>query len=354
MKKVHYILIIGLLTANYVFSQELELFPRHNLKKDIDVIYYPFRNGLQMIEIDNYSKYSFHQMQYFDKGYVPPYHGKKVNEYFFRDTMGLIIKSFNTNCDHDSISKVFNPVGFVNRNNHSTTLWNDYYQIGKLSGYYDVYENSNQGIIDSLGNIVIPITYKAIIHKPNCFLVNKDKKWRLITINNFQLHAGSFDDYHERNPLIFFTIKNKLAFLYNYQTGMKNDLSIWDDIKMLAQGYEGLVWVKKNDKWGLWNYNNNTQVLSFDYDSGSYFSYFFSKEDQKVIIVSKNGKYGLISLAFNQPMMILKCEYDKIYGSKEKAGPPYFFKTGYITTEKNGHKLEYEINELLLAKTKIN
>lgn len=350
MTKLYHILILGILTTHCSFGQIQALFPQDRSVTANEIIYYPFSEGLQMVEIDYYSGYRFHQMQYSRMGYVPPYPEKKVNEYFFRDTLGQMVKSFNASCDIDSLSKMLVPVPFVNRDNHRTTIWDDYYHIGKLSGYYDVYEGSRQGIIDSLGNIVIPIVYQEIFHKPNCFLVNKNGQWSFVTAENYELHPDFFDDYHERHPLIYFSNKNRLAFVYNYQTDLKHNLSNFDDVRMLAQGVEGMAWVKKGGKWGLWNYVDNTEVLPFDYDSGNYFSYFFATEYQTMVIVSQNGKFGLISLHNTEPRVVLMCEYDKIYPSKTKSGPPYSYKEGYITVEKNGEELEYELNKLPLRK----
>jgi len=319
-------------------------------QNDDGFIYYPFRNGLQMVEIDNYSGFQAHQMKYYDKSYVPPYPGKSLNEYFFRDTSGKIVKHFNGNYNIDSVAKTLKPITFVNKKSHGITLFDNTYETVDFNGFYNVFEGSSQGVIDSLGNIFIPIEYTYIIHKPNCFVVQKNKKYSLITIKNHKLNTDFYDNYHERAPLIYFSNGNKFCVVYNYETGFLDTLSKYEDVRMLGQGYEGLAWIKKNNKWGLWNYLNNTQLLSFDYDSGEYFSYFFGENYRKAVIVSQNGKYGLISLMENKPMIILKCEYDKIYPSRTQINPPSSFKEGYITVEKNGKISEFEINILPLTR----
>lgn len=301
-----------------------------------------------MIEIDNYSGYQAHQMKYYDKSYVPPYFGKSINEYFFRDTSGKIVKHFNSNYNIDSIAKNLKPITFVNKTKHGSALFDYSYESAYFNGFYNVYEGSSQGIIDSLGNIIIPIEYNYIIHKPNCFVVLKNKKCSLFTIKNHKLNTDFYDDYHERAPLIYFSKGDKLCMVYNYKTGVIDTLSKYEEVKLLGQGYEGLAWIKRDNKWGVWNYLNNTQLLSCDYDSGEYFSYFFGENYRKTVIVSQNGKYGLISLMENKPMIIFKCEYDKIYPSSTQINLLSSFKVGYITVEKDGKISEYEINKLPL------
>lgn len=352
LKKILGILFVAFLGIHPGIGQELELLFGKQEDSKLEVFYYPFYDGMQMIEVDYYSGYRLHQLRFHDMGYVPTYPGKSINEYYFRDSMGGITKAFNTETDLDSLSKNLKPLDFINKEDHRTTFWDDYLQSGRIDGHYNVYDSTGQGVIDSMGNVVIPMIYEAIFHKPNCFLVSQGQKWGLISTENYELQVGFFDDFYERDPLIYFAEKGRLLFVYNYENGIKHDLSVWEDVRMLAQGSEGMAWVKQDGKWGLWDYVNDTGVLPFAYDSGNYFSYFYSDETLKTIIVSQNDKFGLISLAHDKPMVLFNCEYDKIYESREKVGPPYRYKSGFITTEKNGQSIEYVVKELRLSELK--
>lgn len=357
MKKKQFILTIFILHFGVCFCQINETFflskPSVN-STEIGVFYYPFIEGVQMIEIDYQTAYYAHQAPYFNKGYVPPYHGKKINEYIFRDTTGQIVKIYNMYEGLDSISMVLKPVAFFNKENHITSTWDDYYQQGKLSGYYNVFQDDKQGVIDSLGNIVVPMAYNYITHKPNSFLIHSNSEVAIIPLSNLEKKVDFFDNYHERRPLIYFSKNEKLTEVFNYNKSTFTDLSNYEDVRLVAQGYEGLAWVKKNGLWGIRNFNNDSQLLSCTYDSGNYFSYFYQSKYRMVVSVWQNGKMGLISLDDNKPMVILDCKYDKIYASKRKNGPPYGYKEGYISVEINGETYEYEINNLSLTKLKNN
>jgi hypothetical protein len=101
-------LILALVTLSFTagFSQTAESFFLNRLSDDTtpnNIFYYPFNDGVQLIEIDYITGYNWHLAQYHDKGYVPPYSGKKINEYLFRDSLGEIIKSYNVDGSIDSI-----------------------------------------------------------------------------------------------------------------------------------------------------------------------------------------------------------------------------------------------------------
>ncbi len=307
-----------------------------------------------MIEIDNQALYNAHIDAHRDKGYIPPYHGKKTNDYIFRDSTGIIVKTYNTDDNLDSILTTLKPIGFVNMQSHASRYWDTYYEQGQLSGYYNVYQNKKQGVIDSLGNIVIPIMYNYIQHKPNSFLVHTDSAMAVVVLNNIDRNLDFYDKYHERKPLIYLVRNDTFLQIYNYYESSFIDISHYEDIRWIGQGYEGLSWIKQNGLWGIRNFKNDSELMPSIYESGHYFSYFYTPEYRMVVSVSQNGKTGLLSLENDQVMEILPCIYDKIRASRNEQGPPYGYKTGYITVELNGKKHEYEINKLPLTKPKTN
>lgn len=341
--KIFFLLLIGFQST---YGQFLEQSFEEVGAYKAEVIYYPYQHNVQLVEIDYYSGYSMHLFQYHDRGYVPPYRGKSINEFFFRDTSGKIIRWYNTSKSIDSFQATLEPTTYSNRVNHKTTQWNTYNQTGKSHGYYNVYKDSMQGIIDSLGNVVIPCAYDYIIHKPNCFLGSKNSRWALIKLKSQTQDTTTFQEYHVRDPLIYFSNNRKLVSVYNHESQVQTDLTELEDIRLLSQGTEGMAWVMRDGKWGLWNYKTNTEVLRSEYETGGYFLYLFNEKYGKVVRVSKNGKYGLISLENDQPKVLLRCEYDKIYPTKESKGPPYDYKLGFVTAEKEGQIYEYDLKSI--------
>jgi hypothetical protein len=159
----------------------------------------------------------------------------------FRDSLGEIIKSYNVDGSIDSIKMLLQPTDFINKKNHNTTLWDDYYQQGKLTGYYNVFQDNKQGVIDSLGNIVVPIKYNYVQHKPNSFLVHSDSGIAVINLLKQDKKNEFFDRHFERKPLIYLIKNDKFLQVFNYDNSTYTNLSDYEDFRWIGQGYEGLA-----------------------------------------------------------------------------------------------------------------
>jgi hypothetical protein len=133
------------------------------------------------------------------------------------------------------------PTDFINKKNHNTTLWDDYYQQGKLTGYYNVFQDNKQGVIDSLGNIVVPIKYNYVQHKPNSFLVHSASGIAVINLLKQDKKNEFFDRHFERKPLIYLIKNDKFLQVFNYDNSTYTNLSDYEDFRWIGQGYEGLA-----------------------------------------------------------------------------------------------------------------
>ncbi len=304
-------------------------------KPGISVFYYPFRNGLQMIEVDYRSGYEFHMAQYVDKGYVPPYGGKSINTYYFRNTQGEIVKTFNQDStDIRYLASNLEPVDFVNKKYHISDRWNHYYEQGQSDGYYNIYEREQQGVIDSLGNVVIPVEYDYVIHKPNCFLAFKDKKNRLIVLGEKPSTTDFYDSYYTQKLFIHLIDKRSIKATYKYETREMFNFSNAESVDLIGEDLS-ILKIKRKGKWGIWDPVTEQLLLRYEYDHINYCGYLYQKEYDYLIFVKKNEKYGIVSWQNHICKTILPCEYDKINFIKTDS-IPYQYKKGWIRVEKNG------------------
>lgn len=144
-----------------------------------------------------------------------------------------------------------------------------------LADYYLISKNNLFGVVTSEGYLTIPILYEHIEYdwkdkksgEKDCFIVQKNKK------------LGSIDFYNNTIiPIEFDGISN------------------WVEYGPDAH------YVKKDDKYGIVNYNTGKLIIPVEYDG---------IEDYRGLIeVKKNNKYGILSW---DNTVIIPCIYDKIY-----------------------------------------
>ena len=300
-----------------------------------DTIYYPVRDGIQMVEFDFESGFQFHLMSYHDRGYVPPYPGKTRNEYLFRDTSGTIVHSYGI---PDSIAKemalALAPVGHQTRESHTQRFQPfEHYLHHKNHGYYNFYVEDRQGIIDSMGNVFIPAEYDGVYHLSGGFLIYQDEQWTLVPLMEPTRRIGPFRSYHDQGPFVYFFDEVGYALVYHLETGIQYDLSPY---RLSTFDEErGYLMRQEGGKWGLWDLVKDEVLIPYEYDrivtyhAYSDWRYF----ESGICLVLKDKKYGLVDL---EGTIHLPCEYDRIYPEQES---PY----GFYKVELDGEPYELEI-----------
>jgi len=227
MKQVLFILILLFSTFTEIaFAQtdsslkglSVEEAFRPKMPMRMDTLYYPFYGGIQMIEVDHIGYWD--RKIYFLEQSEPRALSHSMfnpmpigNEYFFRDTSGTIVKAFNTKHSLSELTKHFinipiqkksSGIGFFapyhsNQKNRAGVWYQSPQSLFDFSGHYKVStgyatQTSNRygasdvaqtndlkfGLIDSLGNVVIPLEYNAILPFYNNLMVQKENKWGII------------------------------------------------------------------------------------------------------------------------------------------------------------------------------
>jgi hypothetical protein len=282
-----------------------------------DIHYYKFYNGIQMIEFDYLSAY--HRKVNFLEQAQPraltwemvlgPPHS---NVYLFRNESGEIVKqygdadktkllsikeSLKIAMTHNSFAaQIGSVVGFT----QITTRYFPYYLIGSK---YELHPDS-LGLIDSLGNEVLPKEYSVIWKHDNIFITRKDKSNELRDINltvkfssnefllqPAQFHRG-FADIFKDNKCGLMDSTGKIIVSCEYDMNISNfnefgfakvekngKVGFVDtkgkeviDCKYQNAGdfIEGLLNVRLNDKWGYIDANGKT-IIPHKYEIGGSF-----------------------------------------------------------------------------------
>jgi hypothetical protein len=330
----------------------------------IDTLYYPFYNDVQMVEIDHigYWDREIYFLEQSNPRAMPHsmFHPMPIgNEFFFRNTTGVIVKAFNTEKSLDELTKLFKKVP-INKK-HSLSTFSPYHSSPRIggswyqspqpsfnfSGHYIVSsgfatQNSKEvstsslnnkinelkfGLIDSLGNIVIPIQYDKILPLYENLLVLKEK-WGVIDYNQTELVPLQFDSYEvdhyarsvypEKNGNVFFLITEKLEgykteFTYNavFFTAENKLKTLNNYDKIYLEGSwtpnedysKRILFVTKNGKRGLLNVQYE-EIVSPQFEIFEY-----HKNIQGLFRVAKNGKFGFWDNNFKQ---IIPLEYDYV------------------------------------------
>lgn len=277
-----------------------------------DVYYYKFYNDIQMVEFDYLSAYH-RRLNYLEQaqpralswamvlGPPPP------NVYIFRNKSGEIVKQYG---DIDQ-SKLLS----VHESMKNTIFHNSFFaQLGSVVGftqistrYFPYYLISNQynglGLIDSLGNEVLPPIYSAIWKHDNIFITLgsiyelRDKNLKVTySSNEFQLqpsqeHRGYADILKDNKCGLMDSVgRIVVPCKYDMLVGSFNEYGLAKvkrngrigyvdtsgneviECKYQSDGYfkEGLLDVRYEDKWGYIDTNGVT-VIPHKYDIGIWF-----------------------------------------------------------------------------------
>jgi hypothetical protein len=344
-----------------------------------DTICYPFYNGVQMIEIDHVGRWQ-RTVDYYEgtrpralqwSDLIPP---PEPNEYLFRDTNRQIVNAFNNARPFDILTLAFSAVPlqpnknrpWMNRLFHrmpetparlkkSHREKDDY----RFNGFYKVYIRNGTaskkplrrdvgdfvmqpgdvtGLIDSFGNVRIPIAYENILPLQGDLLVKKNGRWGIIDKNEKVRVPLEYDEakgypfdkdivlYHNGKPVITYDTESRTAVtpqtydwmdteaMADYQRNplhnsgatvfmvRKNGKNGFIDAayrEVTAPVYDyctgyfrnGLTPVNRNKKWGYIN-TKGTEVIACVYDDATEF-------DNGIAKVLRNGRFYCINTRGN-------------------------------------------------------
>jgi WG containing repeat len=222
MSKYLSIIVFIFFFSHDCFGQGSDWFGVEKIKAD--TLYYPFYKGVQMIEVDlmgqreKVGELIDAQAGPWNIPRSEMYPKPLGNEYYFRDTSGKIVKVYNAAYSLKQAQNHFNsmrPNEIIGSrvkfrfSHHKSYDLSSHYISSDFRGYYKVFEprirESIQqesllvkegirfGLIDSLGNLKIPIVYNEILPLGNKLLVCKDRKWGVVTKNNEVVVPVRFD-----------------------------------------------------------------------------------------------------------------------------------------------------------------
>jgi hypothetical protein len=286
-------------------TAQSDLFNRFRPAAGPDTIFYPFYNGVQMIEIDYAAEWQanvdFHEgtqprgMSW--AALIPP---PEPNLYLFRDSNRNIVKAFNTMQPAAQLTKQFAKVPLHKKNKglqvllqcHSCrkSLYSrEFGGVKNISswygGFYLIYSMRSElkkdgspfghgstkrsgdlvGLIDSLGNIVLPTVYTGIFPVNDDLLVTKNSKCGIINKKLEAILPVEYDHYDIPTETdIVFSLKDKVSCVYNIPQRKIFRMSEYDwidyDWLERARGHTEtntkevrLIPVRKGQKTGLLN-----------------------------------------------------------------------------------------------------
>ena len=307
-----------------------------------DTLFYPFYDGIQMIEIDHASAWqaevNWHELRqpralsWSSLIPAPP-----PNVYLFRDNTGNITKAFNSKASIARLNADFKtiplyPLQKKRLNDPPCHICHTlpggsaaYYYPGqwkKREGFYFVYGSSTTnhtskphtkkndvpvGMIDSLGNLIFPVAYQYIEKFGPNFLVKKNNLFGMIDQESRPILPLAYEAASTRNEhVIVFTKNKKISCIYDVKNkSIKNlndydwiDENRLDDFELEKNG--GLVQVRKNGKTGLVD-KNHEQVVPPIYD---YASPVFR---EGMLRVTLNKKWGFLDTKGKE---VIHCIYD--------------------------------------------
>lgn len=382
MKKPFFITILSCLFYEIAFAQAydnsklstLTLEEAFRLKK-VDTFYYPFYNGVQMIEIDHvgyWDKKIFFLEQSQPRA-LPHYLGNPMpigNEFLFRDTTGAIVKAFNSRGSLAELTKYFKKVPINKRHlwsmlfpYHSSQTYRSkgiWYQSPQpsfnFSGNYKVstgfawqtislfglasHEDTKDikfGLIDSFGNVRIPLEYDEILPIYGNLLVQKGKKWGIISYEQKVLVPLVYDNYKvdlyarevypgKGGSVFFLTLKKKDDYRTEYSydalflTAEDKLISLdhYDEV-YLESSWTGnedsgkrLLFITKNGKKGMLN-SQYQEIVPPLYELFEYHNI-----QRGLIRMARDGKFGYWDKNFR---IIIPLEYDYAeYSAKDSIG----------------------------------
>lgn len=322
-------------------SQENDFF-RPRMPDKTDTIYYRFYNGVQMIEVDNldfYDRKIFYLEQTSPRAMPysmlePP---PRPNIYLFRDSSGMIIKAFNTTLSLAELNKYFSKIpinqkstSFIRQfdNTHkgkslfANGVWpyspnrafffNGYYKVVDFNkrreqkqnaGYYITLESYPAGLIDSLGNMVIPMEFDEILPAGNLLIICKNSKWGIIDKSGTEILKPEYEEFSYKTPTITtFMIGDKIGAIFDIEKAKVKKRVRLDEIFFNDQCPNALIPYLQDNHYGF--FDQNFEIITDPiYD----FCDLFVRSGGNLRRVFRGGKWGFADSTGSE---IIPCIYD--------------------------------------------
>ncbi len=189
------------------------------------------------------------------------------------------------------------------------------YDIAKpfQNNFAIVAKKNKYGIIDSLGNLILPLKYSLIEHpkeysnQSELFIIKQNNKLQLLDktakpITEFNITEYEWDSYRdEKKHHRYFVLKNNLGLVGTVSE--KGNPQIPFNYEYI-EPFDGkpVAIARQKGKYGLIDFNNNI-IYPFENKQISTYRFF------KFFIVNKSGKFGMID---NTGQVILPFNYENI------------------------------------------
>ncbi|MFT6503394.1 MAG: hypothetical protein ACJASQ_003529 [Crocinitomicaceae bacterium] len=252
-------------------------------KGELDVIYYHFYGGVQMIEVDYFS-FSIERGKHEDRihprggsSYMDAYYRNDRNTYIFRNLNGKILSIYNKG--DFKVRKLISPnkaFTISHSEGNSNLEYGRNRQGGSRKGLYSFQTTEGVGVLDSLGNILLEPNDWRIVNHGDSYLISNGSKW------------GVYD--YEFNVVV--------DHIYNRLQPIGKD-------KLMAC----------IDSCGCINTQGDL-IVPFQYEEIN----FFDQDPKRFMVYTKNGLLGLIDRNFNE---ITSAKYRQMY----------FTESGYFATD---------------------
>lgn len=320
---------------------------RPRMPQQIDTIYYPFYNGVQMIEVDHLAYWDrkiffLEQSQPRAMSYSMLEPPPPPNEYYFRDSTGTIVAAYNTFWSLESLNALFKEVPLDKKSNNvmhqfmpthagkvafSEGVWpyspqpmhffNGFYKVYDfanadttkktetyLRGNFNPFANCKVGLIDSFGQMKVPMTFEALWPIKNNLLVQLNGKWGVIDKEQKEIIPMEYDSYvWESQELISFVKNGKIGKHYRIDKSTIQNIGDYDEI--INSEYinrQPLTMVKKDGFIGFID-SSYTEVVAPVYEICES----FYAAGLKLARVFRNGKWGYIN---KQGKEVIPCRFE--------------------------------------------
>jgi hypothetical protein len=248
------------------------------------------------------------------------------NQYIFRDSTGKIIRTYNMDQNKDSLEFFLQKVPFVNRTSNYTVvslLNSSYYYASAYHPYLKKIFNCNvlsfdyndsiqrkqlkTGLMDTLGNVVVPVEYEELIFANTLIIAMKNKRYGLLDPTGKTLVPTNYEShtYRGTDPYIYFKNGTHYDLAYHISSGKVISLQ---QFEAPVDDKHGIFEVKKGSLIGAVNILSNEAVIPCLYDYVHLFHH-YGEPDNVSFVVRRNGKFGLYS---PKGKVLLPCVYDKV------------------------------------------
>lgn len=302
-----------------------------------DTIYHPFIQDKQLIEINYLGLRARAMFPYQTMDQYPWWLEESfpaTNELFFRDRSGKILLSFNSSANWDTLSRQLKPAGYVTTPTKNPTrelpYFNSYdsYLLPFGSGFYQtsnctieqqILANMNRrsgtsdsllqiplyGMIDSLGNQIIPNKYDDFYAVNYGFVTRRSSFYGIIDYSGKELLPPVYNSFQQEEDFCYFTSGHK------WQAAIFKQKTIFIDTSTCSYplvAHKGLFIKKEQDLLGIVDIRSGKTVIPCLFESINNY-YYSERAATTILIVRKNGKYGLLD---ENGWAVIPIDYDNI------------------------------------------